>query len=190
LNAANKIVYACRGRSWPPLALAVLLLFGSATPARAGAISDTFGESVFGLQWGINGADVETAFPGGKWRRDKSAAFYAVSDARTVLGIERTKKQRIIFVTDSKDRLRSVSVEFPDSDSNYLAVLLKAREVFGPESRPFDGRSVPGIFLVVWPDDEGMRVTLSREFLPRFRLALIVERVAAAESSKEDLGFQ
>ncbi len=77
-------------------------------------VDELFGEGVFGVKWGDSFDTVKLAHPGGKTDTSNAVVtLYTVEDGRTVLQLERRRRDDIAF-TFQGGQLRGISVEFPD----------------------------------------------------------------------------
>ena len=136
------------------LALLALSIYSS-----AGEIANVFGEGVFDLRWGNSVSDVQAVFPTGKYTERGSARVLAVSDGRTVLGINREKNSTLGFVFNAVNRLYYVGVVFKGED--YNKIVSKLDQLFGShignEQPDFKSSS---IFVTRWPKDEDIEVKL------------------------------
>ena len=101
-------------------------------PSFSGPIADTFREGVFGVAWGATAKDLEANFPSGKWHDVPGGLrYYTVRDARTILGIERKRKNDITFGLSSAGHLSSVVIAFPSDPETYASLTSRAKEQFG-----------------------------------------------------------
>jgi hypothetical protein len=175
--------------------------------AYGGPIADLLREGVFGVAWGAAPADVEAAFPGGKWQSFGKTKMYSVPDGRTVFGVERTPKQHIIFGFTTSERLNAVSVEYPGelmSVERFGDLLAKTTEVFGqpirgadaPETFDYSAGDLGGITAtqVLWPTDEGITVnvvsgTSQTLFFVKGQLSLNISYNKIEANTKEELGL-
>ena len=163
--------------------------------AGAGPVADLFRDGVFGLPWGASAAEIQSKMPGGKWKSYDQLKVYSVADGRSVLGIERTPKQQIIFGLSTTGHLNDVSVEFPSSTQHFGNLLAKTTEVLG---QPVGGADAPrpttglgaGYVQVLWPTDENITVKVISEFLgmtTKLMLHIAYNKVEA--NTKEELGL-
>lgn len=132
-------------------------------PVNAGPVADSFKAGVLGLPWGSSQDEIASKLPGGSWKKIAGREFYEIKDARSVLGVERAAKNKLVLALTSDGRLNSISVYFPLDPETYVKLLNRAREQFGPaetrkpQSDGFRTRG-PIEFSTNWPADEGITV--------------------------------
>jgi hypothetical protein len=174
------------------LALSSLVLLSST--AQAGQIAELFKAGVFGLSWNASRDEVAQKYPGGSWVNRRSV--YTVRDDRSVLGVERGKRNHIAYSFDKEGRLVGVTVYFPFNMKTTSDLTLAAERAFGEHLANRDDQISERTSLTEstgfrWPRDDGIEVSLVTStvgFLTSIDLNII--NYSGGAQDRQSLGFE
>jgi hypothetical protein len=156
----------------------------------AGTISDTFGDGVFGLEWGSSIEKVKQAFPGGKLDESFILKSYAVKDSRTLFGYERNESDEISFGFDLEGRLNGVTVHFKDTTKNAGLFVFILNTYFG---RGVTSSAIGKTMQTKWDNDNGTTLTVNQDLKfsgkAKFSLTIFNRAYLKDFPVKSELGF-
>lgn len=153
--------------------------------AHAASFEEVFRDGVFGTKWNTSLNEVKKIYPDGDIKEIAGLIAYEIKDGRPLFGLDRGKRDYIMFQFDASNQLNGVSIEF---SSEFAKVQSAISSSLGQNPMPLQNSFVPAS---KWSDGSGIDLTLMfiTGAFSQYVVLSITKKPKPTNVNKEHLGF-